>query len=143
MRFFFIKKSVKRCHISLGFLVIQARYINKIFSILIEQYFIDLLLTSLVRILEFLKFSWGKCRVSDVEHKDVCEVMNWTDSVDYIWSEVLLSSEKDADGKGGDIGNLWNFGIRDRELSKKKLTFWWLISGTDWQFHYHQNKQPH
>ena len=42
MSFFFIQKSVNRCHISLGILTIQALYIHNIYSILIEQYFIDM-----------------------------------------------------------------------------------------------------
>ena len=49
--------------------------------------------------------------------------MNWTDSVDYIWSEVVLSSEKDTNGKGGDIYNIYNFGRKDRKLSKKSWRF--------------------
>ena len=43
MSFFFIQKSVKRYHVSLGPLAIQALYINKVFSILIEEYFIGTL----------------------------------------------------------------------------------------------------
>ena len=41
MSFFFIQKSVKRCNISLGLLVMQILYINDVFTILIEQYFTD------------------------------------------------------------------------------------------------------
>ena len=69
------------------------------------------------------KYQTKFSRVSDVERKDVCEVMNWTDSVDYIWSEVVLNSEKDNNGKGGDIYNIYNFGRRDRELRKKSWRF--------------------
>ena len=69
------------------------------------------------------KYQTKFSRVWDVERKDVCEVMNWTDSVDYIWSEVVLSSEKDTNGKDGDIYNIYNFGRRDRELSKKNWPF--------------------
>ena len=39
--FFFIQKSVKRCNISLVFLVMQTLYINNVFTTLIEQYFND------------------------------------------------------------------------------------------------------
>ena len=69
------------------------------------------------------KYQTKFSRVSDVERKDVCEVMNWTDSVDYIWSEVVLNSEKDNNGKGVDIYNIYNFGRRDRELRKKSWRF--------------------
>ena len=69
------------------------------------------------------KYQTKFSRVSDVERKDVSEVMNWTDSVDYIWSEVVLNSEKDNNGKGGDIYNIYNFGRRDRELRKKSWRF--------------------
>ena len=41
----------------------------------------------ILKILEFRNFSWGECTVSGVEDKDVCEVMIWIDSVDYMWSD--------------------------------------------------------
>ena len=69
------------------------------------------------------KYQTKFSRVSDVERKDVCEVMNWTDLIDYIWSEVVLSSEKDTNGKDGDIYNIYNFSRRDRELSKISWRF--------------------
>ena len=43
MSFFFIQKSVKRCHIFLDLLVMQTLYINKGFLFLIEHFFIDTL----------------------------------------------------------------------------------------------------
>ena len=43
MSFFFVQKSVKRRHISLGLLVMQTLYINNGFLFLIEHYFIDTL----------------------------------------------------------------------------------------------------
>ena len=47
MSFFFIEKTVKCCHISLGILLRQPRYVNDVFYFLIEQYFIDTLETIL------------------------------------------------------------------------------------------------
>ena len=55
MSFFFIKKSVKRCHISLGLLGIQTLYISNGFLILMGHYFID----TLESILKLLQGFWN------------------------------------------------------------------------------------
>ena len=46
-------------------------------------------------------------------------------SIDDIWWEVVLSVEENTCCKVGDVGNVWNFGGANRELSQ---TFWHFSS---------------
>ena len=55
-------------------------------------------------------FSRDDCGVSDEENTEVDEVSSLVGLVDSIWSAVVLNSEENTGGKGGDAGNVWNFG---------------------------------
>ena len=58
--------------------------------------------------------------------------MSTVGSVDDIWSEVVLISEKNTCDKGNDAGNVWSFGGAVGEFSKK---FWHfgLKSIAEWE----------
>ena len=56
---------------------------------------------------------------SDVEDGEADEVLRLVGSVDDIWSEVVLSSEKNTWNKCAGAGDVWNFGGVVEEASKK------------------------
>ena len=49
--------------------------------------------------------------------------MSFIVSVDDMWREDALSNEESTWGKGGNAGNVWNFGGADEELNKIFLHF--------------------
>ena len=49
--------------------------------------------------------------------------MSFTGSVDDMWSEDVLSNEESTCSKGGNAGNVWNFGGADEESNKTFLHF--------------------
>ena len=48
--------------------------------------------------------------MSDEKDTEVDEVASLVSLVHGIWSAVVLNSEENTGGKGGDAGNFWNFG---------------------------------